>query len=109
MFFVVGNRHDAQAGTLPQIVELDLGHSDIEFLDSVLDAPQHHPLVFERSRTGDVEFDRQVADDHRCVKREAWALGSGGGLPVRPVARKPKATVQSLEPKAVIIYLTYHE
>ena len=50
-------------GTLPEVVVFDLGNGDVELLDAILDAPQHHALLFQRPGARDVELDGEMADD----------------------------------------------
>ena len=56
--------HHGQSRALPEILMLDLGHRHVELLQPVLDAPEHHALVFQRSRSGHVEFDGKQRNDH---------------------------------------------
>ena len=60
---VVRHGDDAERAALPEILILDLGDGDVELLDPIFDAPQHHPLVFQRSGAGNVELDREETDD----------------------------------------------
>ena len=43
---------------------LDLGDGDVELLQPILDPPQHHPLVLERLRVGQVHLDVQDRNSH---------------------------------------------
>src|SRR2546421_8035776 len=56
------DRHHRQRRPLPEILVLDLGDRDVEFLQTVLHAPEDHPLVLQRLRTRHVKLDGQEAD-----------------------------------------------
>src|SRR5688572_6338645 len=43
-----GDGHDAEARALPEILVRDFSHGDIEGLEPILDATQHHSLVLQR-------------------------------------------------------------
>ena len=73
VLFVIGNGDDAEAGPLPEVVVLDLGNGDVEFPDAVFDAPEHHPLLFQRPGAGNVELDGKMADDHWWIGD--WRIG----------------------------------
>src|SRR5437660_365649 len=61
---VVRHGDDAEGAALPEVLVIDLGEGHVELLDAILDTPQHHPLVFQRSGARDVELDREETDDN---------------------------------------------
>ncbi len=61
---------DAQPGALPGLLELDLGHGDVEAVAQPLEqALQDAPLVLERAGVGEEQVERQDADDHGNLPR----------------------------------------
>ena len=48
---------DAEPGALPEILMRDLGDGDVELPQPILHPPQHHALVLQRLRIGQVELD----------------------------------------------------
>src|SRR5207244_5354872 len=61
---------DGQRGALPQILVLDLRHRDIELLEAIFHAAEHHSLVFQGLRAVDVQFDGEKSYDHTEFSHE---------------------------------------
>jgi len=68
----VGHAGKPQYGLLPQILSVDLGYGEIEFLpQSIFETQQHLPLVLQRLTLGDEQLDRTESNDdtHRADSR----------------------------------------
>jgi hypothetical protein len=58
VFFLVGQRNDADDGTLPDVVMVEFGDGHVEFAAKfVFQASQNLALVFQGLRVGDVDFE----------------------------------------------------
>lgn len=85
----VGERNDADGGRLPDIVEIQLGHGNVEFAaEAILEAAKDLALVLEGASVRDVQFQRQQTDRHggesggepRHYKKKALFASGGPGL-----------------------------
>src|SRR5512144_180257 len=92
------DRDHAEAGPLPEVVELDLGDGHVLAARPVLEAVQDAALVLQRMGVGKEEVERQDADDHRNLppgqmgwtfSRTNASMTSPGWNPLKPPTPMP--------------------
>ena len=71
MLLGAAHRDHGQACALLQVLVIDLEHGDVELLQPILDAQQHHSLVLQRLAAGHMELNGQQTDDHLRGDRDA--------------------------------------
>jgi hypothetical protein len=63
--FFIADRHQADLGPLPFVLEIKLGQGNVVFLpDPVLDPVQAVPLVLQGPGLGKMDIKEQQSDDH---------------------------------------------
>src|ERR1017187_8294478 len=83
MFSVARNTHHADTRSLPQFLMLEFGDSHVKArAQTILQTAQHLPLVFERLRISDVNFQREETDRHFSV---SLPKSSGEGSPAAEI------------------------
>jgi hypothetical protein len=64
VLLIGADRNHCQASALPEIVVPDLRNRDVELLHPVLDAAEHHALLFQRLRAGNEKLQGEESDNH---------------------------------------------